>query len=120
MTRLIARTSTIFIASGDATQVYSSITDVPPPLLRKLQDSTAGVNSATILIADRHGREELVRAMQRQPSAAGLLLADIKRHEIEAAPSRKLRRLPGLRTWAELLLPVLVGASLWLLIDSHF
>lgn len=58
--------------------------------------------------------------MQRQPSAAESLLADIKGNEVEAAPKFKLTRLPHLRTWAELFLPMLVGASLWLLIDSHF
>ena len=120
MTGLIGRTSTIFIASGDTTRVYRSMAEIPPALRRKLQTSTTGLNSATILIADRRGREELVRALQGQPSEIWSLLAGSKTKSTEEIPSPPRRRLPSARTWLELFLPVLVGASLWLLIDSHF
>jgi hypothetical protein len=75
------------------------------------------MNSATILIADKRGREELVRALQGQPSEAWSLLAGAKAREPNEPPKR---RLPSVRTWLELFLPVVIGASLWLLIDSHF
>jgi hypothetical protein len=120
MTGLIARTSTIFIATGTGTHVYRSMAEVPPPLRRKLHSSTTGMNSATILIADKRGREELVRALQGQPSEVWSLLAGIRSGQVHEAPSPRRRRLPSVRTWLELFLPVAVGASLWFLIDSHF
>jgi hypothetical protein len=120
MTGLIARTSTIFIGSENGTHVYRSMAEVPAPLRRKLQLSTTGINSATILIADRRGREELLRAMQGEPSQIWSLIAGVRRQETGTPSQRKRFRLPAVRTWLELFLPVLVGASLWLLIDSHF
>jgi hypothetical protein len=119
MTGLIARTSTIFIATGTGTHVYRSMAEVPPPMRRKLHSSTTGINSATILIADKRGREELVRALQGQPSDVWSLLAGTKSGQVREAP-KPTRRLPSIRTWLELFLPVAIGASLWLLIDSHF
>jgi len=42
---------------------------MPAPLRRQLLKSTNGLNSATILIADRRGREEIARAIQNLPSS---------------------------------------------------
>src|SRR5689334_17823279 len=120
MTGLIARTSTIFIATGTGTHVYRSMGDVPPPLRRKLHTSTTGMNSATILIADKRGREELVRALQGRPSDVWSLVRAARPGQVDEASKPIRRRLPSVRTWLELFLPVAVGASLWLLIDSHF
>jgi hypothetical protein len=120
MTGLIARTSTIFVATGTGTHVYHSMAEVPPALRRKLQSSTTGMNSATILIADKRGREELVRALQCQPREVSSVLAGIRLGRVHEAPKPTSRRLPSIRTWLELFLPVAIGASLWLLIDSHF
>lgn len=77
MAQLTARTSTIFIAtSDDTTKVYRSVEDVPLPLRQKLLKCTRGMNSATILIADKQGREELVRALQGRPSEVQCRLVD--------------------------------------------
>jgi hypothetical protein len=120
MTGLIARSSTIFITTGNVTHVYRSMSEVPPPLRRKLHSSTTGMNSATILIADKRGREELVRALQGQPSDVWSLLTGTRSRHVDEPPKPARRRLPSIRTWLELFLPVAIGASLWLLIDSHF
>jgi hypothetical protein len=122
MAILTARSSTIVIASRDKTLVYKSFEEVPVILKRKLQESTHGVNSATILIADKGGREELIRALQGKPSDVRCRWADTLRspqvHE-QATPTKRL--LPGsIRTWIELLLPVAVGACLWAFIASRF
>ena len=121
MTRLTAKSSTIFITHGEKTNVYRSLAEVPPPLRRKLQQSTQGMNSATILIADKRGREELVRALQGQPSDVQCRLAETIRakERVERSRTRSGRSF-SLRTWLELLLPVAVGASLWLFIGSRF
>lgn len=68
MTTHTIRQSTIFISEGAATEVYSSIDEVPADLRRKLLESTSGVNSATIVIADRAGREQIVKALKGLPS----------------------------------------------------
>jgi hypothetical protein len=122
MALLTARSSTIFIATGEATRVYRSADEVPPTLRRRLQESTRGTNSATILIADKRGREELVRALEGQPSQVHCRLAEtIRSKQTEDQTKRgKLLRLGALRTWLELLLPVLAGASLWFFIGSRF
>lgn len=62
------RQSTILISAGKRTSVYSSLDQVPPALKHQLMASTSGANSATILLADRAGREEIVRALRGMPS----------------------------------------------------
>ena len=121
MTKLTAKSSTIFIATGDRTDVYHSFNDVPPALRRKLQETTRGVNSASILIADKGGRAELVRALQGRSSNVHCRLTDTMRarEQEELAPEPKGAPL-SIRTWIELLLPVAIGASLWLFIVSRF
>ena len=124
MELMTAKSATIFIAAGDSeTRVYRSVEEVPLPLRRKLQDSTSSPNSATILIADKQGREELVRALQGQPSKVQCRLADTirSRRVAPVVPPKKERTAPGsLRTWLELLLPIAIGASLWFFIESRF
>ena len=124
MAQLTAKSSTIFISTGEETRVYRSVDDVPPELRRKLTECTHGINSATILIADKRGREELVRALQGRPSEVHCrLVENIRSRQSEPAPALpavKRSRFGSLRTWLELLLPVAVGASLWFFIESHF
>ena len=67
MQRVTVKTSTIFIAKGGKTQVYRSVSEVPPRLRKELEESTNSFNSATILIADRRGRKEVAKAMRTLP-----------------------------------------------------
>ncbi|HLN02834.1 MAG TPA: hypothetical protein VK335_26330 [Bryobacteraceae bacterium] len=85
------KTSTILISSNDTESVYRSVRDIPEPLRKKLLRSTSGLNSRTILIADRRGQQQIARALQSLPGtplsapraapkltmahAAGILLA---------------------------------------------
>src|SRR6266853_1437730 len=75
MHRVSVKTSTIFIAKGGKTKVYRSVQEMPQRLRQELEQSTNGFNSATILIADRRGREEILRALQGMPSALRTRLA---------------------------------------------
>ena len=75
MHRVTVKTSTIFIAKGGRTRVYRSVTEIPQRLRKELEESTNGFNSATILIADRRGRKEILRALQGLPSALRTRLA---------------------------------------------
>jgi hypothetical protein len=124
MTRLTARSSTIFIATGGQTHVYRSVNEVPPALRRKLQDSTRSMNSATILIADKRGQQELVRALQARPTNVQRRLAEIisppQTAEQQLTTAQKPYVSSPWRKWLEILLPVALGASLWFFIDSHF
>jgi len=105
MDRVTVKTSTIFISVGPKMRIYRSVDDVPPKLRRKLHESTTGINAATILIADRKGREEIVRALQGLPS--GL-------RPRTGRMMRKAARKMDWKTWAEILLPGLVGLLIWL------
>jgi len=126
MAVLTAKSSTIFVATGEGTSVYRSMKEIPLPLRRKLQESMQGMHSATILIADKRGQEELIRALQGQPSSVRCRLVDAHRNRqqkeppAEEAKPKPRPRFATLRSWLELLLPVAVGASLWFFIESRF
>lgn len=123
MPQLTARSSTIFIAMGQETRVYRSVDDVPPQLRRRLVESTQGLNSATILIADKRGRAELVRALQGHSSDVQCRLVEaLRSRQADEKPSRPNRRFQfrSWRIWLEFLLPMALGTSLWFLIESHF
>jgi hypothetical protein len=98
----VMKSSTILISAGEMEAVYRSVKDVPPPLRRKLIKSTNGLNSATILIADRRGREEIARAIQNLPSS--LQRRFLK--PFQAEPE-------GVRGWLER--PAVKTAITWLL-----
>jgi len=112
------KTSTIFIAKGGKTRVYHSVNDVPPLLRKQLEDSTNGFNSRTILIADRRGREEIVRALNGLPSGLRSRLASSLNSPSNAAAPAERTTPPVLRflrrNWAEMLLPTAVGVIVWL------
>lgn len=59
--------SLVLISSGRSRNVYGSVEEVPEALRKKLVKSTSGLNSATVLIADRRGRRELARAIRSLP-----------------------------------------------------
>ena len=110
MERLTVKTSTIFIAVGDKTKVYRSVQDVPPRLRRKLEESTNGINAATILIADRKGREEIVRALQGMPSTLrGRVASTLRKRSRSVA-----RRAMDWKSWLEIRLPGFVGLLIWI------
>jgi hypothetical protein len=126
MQRVTVKTSTIFIAKGGRTRVYRSVQEVPERLRKQLEDSTNGFNSATILIADRRGREELLRALKGMPSSLRTRVASSMQPQAPerppASPAKGVasRFAPGSvlqflrRNWLEILLPGAVGTVLWL------
>lgn len=63
----VFQSSTVLISTEGAEKVYRSVEDVPFPLRHRLLKSTNSPNSATILIADRRGRQEITKAMRSLP-----------------------------------------------------
>jgi len=120
MARVTVKSSTIFISIGDKTQIYRSVDDVPPRLRKKLEQSTNGINSATILIADRRGREEIVRAIRGLPSGVRSRFAAALHKDGSGAEKGFPRRLRALgRNWAEILLPGAIGLLVWMLFSMR-
>jgi hypothetical protein len=126
MERHTLKTSTIFAAVGGRTEVYRSVEEMPAPLRRQLEATTNSLNSATILIADRNGREELVRALRGLPSGVRTRLArplGVPQAAGDgvplpaAAPHRLALRFLA-RNWAEILLPGVIGLLLWLAVTQ--
>jgi len=66
------QTSTVLISTRSADQVFRSVEEVPAGLRTRLLKSTNGANSATILIADRRGRQEIAKAMRNLPGPVQL------------------------------------------------
>jgi hypothetical protein len=124
MHRVTVKTSTIFIAKGGKTKVYRSVQEMPQRLRQELEQSTNGFNSATILIADRRGREEILRALQGMPSALRTRLASSLapgRGAASKAPARVISLGTAARflrrNWLEIVLPAAVGGFLWLVFN---
>ena len=113
MSRVTLKSSTIFISVGNKTEVYRSVNDVPPPLRKQLEQSTSGIHSATILIADRKGKEEIVRAVRGLPSGLRSRLNNTLQEE--AAPETPAGWRAVGEYWIELLLPPAIGLAIWLL-----
>ena len=120
MHRVTVKTSTIFIAKRGPTQVYRSVGEIPAKLRKELEESTNSFNSATILIADRRGREEIVKALNGMPSTLRSRLANSLTPrpagepaggdpENKVAPVMRFMR----RNWLELTLPAAVALIVW-------
>jgi hypothetical protein len=66
----VYRSSTVLVSASGGERVYRSVEEIPAPLRTRLLKSTNGRNSATILIADRRGRQEIARAVRNLPGSA--------------------------------------------------
>lgn len=117
--------TTIYISLGSDTKVYDSPESIPHELRKKLMRSTRGMNSATILIADRGGRQEIQKILEGQPSS---LDGSLRTAYFQPKPASEKTALltsptppppiPRPSPWhrvAELSLPAALGIALWLL-----
>jgi hypothetical protein len=116
MSRVTLKSSTIFISVGNKTEVYRSVDDVPPSLRKRLEQSTNGINSATILIADRKGKEEIVRAIRGLPSGLRSRLTTSLRKDARPETRSLNRWILLSQEWAEILFSAVLGLAVWLLV----
>lgn len=96
------RKSMILIAVDGRVQAYPSVADLPPDLRQRLLESTSGPETVTLLIADRAGREAVLRTI---------------REKTGRAPAGGVA-YGWLRTWGAILLAGAAGLGVWLL-ASH-
>jgi hypothetical protein len=103
----VFQSSTVMISAGGAHRVYRSVDEIPGNLRSRLVKSTNGRNSATILIADRRGREEIARLLRQLPGSAHRRLA-----RYGAARTTGLTRRGRTAILALLVLAALAAAAL--------
>jgi hypothetical protein len=107
----MVKTSTILISADDTASVYRSVREVPEPLRKKLLRSTNGLNSRTILIADRRGEQQIARALKSLPTApAEMPPSPMSRPAIATPPKLTLAQA------AAILLAGATGVVAWLLL----
>lgn len=102
--------STIFVATAEGTRVFRSVEEMPPSLRQTLRKGTHRMQSATILIADRNGREEVARAIKGLPSRVSF-------RAMEQARTRQTlaERIRSRGNWIDLGLLGSMGLLIWLL-----
>jgi hypothetical protein len=103
--RGVVKTSAIFISCGGKTELYHTLEEVPPRLRKKVVRLTTSGAAATVLIADRRGLQELLRARRDQmtePAGAG----SVFNHPAVLALRRR---------WLEILLVGGLPLLLWLI-----
>ncbi|SRR5581483_2930913 len=110
----VLKTSTILISSGNVEGVYRSVKEVPARLRRQLVRSTNSLNSATILIADRRGRETIANAVRRLPPGARHRLLGSLLGGISESP-RGLKLEPRWRRVIAFLAAALVLLLTWMI-----
>jgi hypothetical protein len=115
----IMKTSTILISDSRTDAVYRSVAEVPQKLRKRLLKYTSGMNSATILIADRRGKEELAKAIRRLPGNAQQKLLDAVFGE---TPDTSITRFlkPYRRTALVTALTLLASAAVWFAIARQW
>lgn len=113
----VLKSSTILISAGDTDAVYRSVKEVPAPLRRKLLKSTNGLNSATILIADRKGREEIARAIRNLPSS--LQRRFLKPFQDDSEVATWMAK-PGVKTAITWLLGAISAVVIWFVVTHKW
>jgi hypothetical protein len=120
----VFQTSTVLIATQGAEMVYRSMEEVPHLLRAKLLKSTNSANSATILIADRRGREEISRVMRnlgRTPGAPQRRAARVPMRTLLAQTTPAMpARFPTLRRLLLLAAMLLLALGTIAILFGHF
>ena len=114
MNKLMQKVSTIVVGNGNTVRTYRSADEMPPAVQRQMDRALSGENSATLLIADERGRQEILKSLRGQETDldSRLISALASRQREQPAPRRW--RL-STRGWIEIGVLAVIGAGLWLL-----
>ena len=103
MEQTTLRTFTIVVYNSNGSQLFRSKDDLPAELREQLESTMQSSNAATILLADRNGRQELAKALRGAPSALSdryapkAIAVGLTESTAElAAPSRKTFQYQGI------------------------
>lgn len=109
------KTSTIFVSTGKKkqTRVFRSLDEVPATLRDKLHANISGPNSRTLIVADRRGREYLIRTLKRATRRA-VPSAHCARPVKNSAMRGRWEEAK--RYWLEIGLIGLLGVASWTLL----
>jgi len=122
MSTVTVKTSTIFVSTGGRVQVFRSLEEVPGTLRKKLLESTTGLNSATILIADRRGREEIARALRGETTGIQARFVE-SRSNLQKQRSRTASAISVLKSWqlwVSVAALAATGIASWAVASFHF
>jgi hypothetical protein len=103
------KTSTILVSTGKRTRVFKSIEDMPARLRKRVSENMAGPNSRTLVVADRRGREYLMKALNRAAKSYAPGRKPKSRREIVRPGSAVGRH------WLEIGLITLLAVTSWAL-----
>ncbi len=113
--QLTSKCSTIMIAAGGKTLVYHSLDEIPDDLREQLLETTQGVHSATILIADKLGRDKILRSMRQAETGREGKLASALVEQRRSLPAHVPRWMATLALAGRVLLVGSLGYVLWIL-----
>ena len=110
MEQMVHRVSTIVIGESDRTRVFHSMDEMPAELRKRLQKVVASESSATLLIADERGRQEIMHKLDggESPLNSRLIESIIRQRRGLEVPPQKIR----MRWWRVGALALMMVATL--------
>ena len=114
MSKLMQKVSTIVVGAGSTVRTYRSLEEMPPAVQEQMDRALSGENSATLLIADERGRQEILNSLRGQESELDSRLISAlatRRKEQTVQPRWRL----STRGWIELGVLSLLAVFAWLL-----
>jgi hypothetical protein len=108
------KTSTIFVATNKKTRVFQSMDHVPARLRKRMSENLSGPNTRTLIVADRRGREYLLKVLQRATNDSTLHAPEDQ--DVVAGHDRLFQVwFKAKRYWLEIALIRSLGAAGWAL-----
>lgn len=115
----VMKTSVVMISAGGERGFYRSVQDVPEALRKQLLETTTSLNSGTIVIADRAGKEQITQVLaRREANSEPDPPPQTVETEIEPTPVRA-HRVAWL-AWAGMALVLVLAVIFALFFELHW